>query len=446
MSKGRLFHYLKNSISKQLSLFTSSVSSNIISGTVWENNCNKPPLNNGLSSLNAETNAYSSGIVVSLDIASSKVTAIVGRYNESKQIEILGIGEAISEGVIRGVISNINKTTVAVKMAISEASIESNVDINLVIAGISGSLKNLKQRGVLIRSNPNDDITLNDIEKLKNQMYDVLVPPGDEIIYLQPSYYRVDNLTLVRNPVGMCGGRLEAEFHIVTANYTAVKNLHKCIANAGVNIEKLYPMPIASAESILNEDEKEEGVVLIDIGASTTSLAVYKHGIIQMAEVIRLGGNSITEDVRNFGGVIISKAERLKMEFGNALEAGISPKEVIAVRPFQKQKIKEISRKKLSAVICARIEELIGLAYYSVTKSLPGVNLPFGLIITGGTSLIPNIAKIAENVTGLECSIGYPDIGLAPNQFLTAEKYRILDSPQYSAALGLLKMGLSNNF
>ena len=387
--------------------------------------------------------AKNSPIVVGLDIGTTKICVTVGRRSEHGKIEVLGMGKAESAGVTRGVVSNIQKTVQAIILAVEEASAQSNVDVKIVNVGIAGQhIKSLQHRGILTRKELNTEIQRKDIDKLIEDMYKLVMPPGEEIIHVLPQEFTVDNEPGIKDPLGMAGVRLEANFHIISGHVSAVKNILKCVGNAGLETQELILEPLASSESVLSEEEKEAGVVLVDIGGGTTDLAIFHEGIIRHTAVIPFGGNSVTEDIREGCSVMRNQAELLKTRFGSALAEENKENEIICVPGLRGREPKEISVKNLAYVIQARMEEIIEHVYYEIKSSGYEKKLIAGIVITGGGAQLKHLPQLVEFVTGLDSRIGYPNEHLAKNDVLPKNVYDELKSPMYATGIGLLIKGI----
>jgi len=387
--------------------------------------------------------AKNSPIVVGLDIGTTKICVTVGRRSEHGKIEVLGMGKAESAGVTRGVVSNIQKTVQAIILAVEEASAQSNVDVKIVNVGIAGQhIKSLQHRGILTRKELNVEIQRKDIDKLIEDMYKLVMPPGEEIIHVLPQEFTVDNEPGIKDPIGMAGVRLEANFHIISGHVSAVKNILKCVGNAGLETQELILEPLASSESVLSEEEKEAGVVLVDIGGGTTDLAIFHEGIIRHTAVIPFGGNSVTEDIREGCSVMRNQAELLKTRFGSALAEENKENEIICVPGLRGREPKEISVKNLAYVIQARMEEIIEHVYYEIKSSGYEKKLIAGIVITGGGAQLKHLPQLVEFVTGLDSRIGYPNEHLAKNEILPKNVYDELKSPMYATGIGLLIKGI----
>jgi cell division protein FtsA len=387
--------------------------------------------------------AKNSPIVVGLDIGTTKICVTVGRRSDYGKIEILGIGKAESAGVTRGVVSNIQRTVQAIIEAVEEASAQSNVDVKIVNVGIAGQhIKSLQHRGILTRKDVNSEIQRNDIDRLVEDMYKLLMPPGEEIIHVLPQEFTVDNEPGIKDPIGMAGVRLEANFHIISGQVTAVKNILKCVTNGNLETQELILEPLASSESVLSDEEKEAGVVLVDIGGGTTDVAIFHEGIIRHTAVIPFGGNSVTEDIREGCSVMRSQAELLKTRFGSALADENKENEIICVPGLRGRGPKEISVKNLAFVIQARMEEIIEHVYYEIKSSGYEKKLIAGIVITGGGAQLKHLSQLVEFVTGLDSRIGYPNEHLAKNDVLPKTVYEELKSPMYATGIGLLIKGI----
>ena len=389
------------------------------------------------------TSAKNNPIVVGLDIGTTKICAIVGRRSDHGKIEVLGIGKAESSGVTRGVVSNIQKTVQGILESVEIASTQSNVDIKVVNVGIAGQhIKSLQHRGILTRKDLNTEIQKGDIDKLVADMYKLLMPPGEEIIHVLPQEFTVDNEPGIKDPIGMAGVRLEANFHIISGHVSAVKNIIKCVNNAGLEADDLILEPLASSEAVLSDEEKEAGVVLVDIGGGTTDIAIFHEGIIRHTAVIPFGGNSVTEDIREGCSVMRNQAELLKTRFGSALADENKDNEIISVPGLRGRDPKEISVKNLAYVIQARMEEIIEHVYYEIKSSGYEKKLIAGIVITGGGAQLKHLPQLVEYVTGLDCRVGYPNEHLAKNEVLAKAVYDDLKSPLYATSIGLLIKGV----
>ena len=374
-------------------------------------------------------------IIVGLDIGTTKICAIVGRKNEFGKLEVLGVGKAVSDGVIRGIVTNIDKTVNAIEKAVTEASEQSGIDIRVVNVGIAGQhIKSAVHHGSITRDS-DDEITVEDLNRLTNDMYRIVIPPGSEIIHVMPQDYIVDYEDGIKDPVGMSGVKLEADFHIITAQTNAINNINKCIRRGGLEIENLILEPLASSLAVLSDEEKEAGVCLVDIGGGTTDIAVFYDNIIRHTAVIPFGGNIITSDIKQGCMVMEQQAEQLKIKFGRAIAEEASPNEIVSIPGLRNRAPKEISIKNLAHIIESRMEEIIEMVHTEIITSGFNKKLAAGIVVTGGGSLLSNLQQLFEYMTGLDTRIGYP------NEHLGKSKVDAVKSPVYATSVGLVLSG-----
>jgi cell division protein FtsA len=379
-----------------------------------------------------------SEIVVGLDIGTTKIAALVGRKTGHDKIEILGIGKAESLGVARGVVLNIDETVKAIKLAVEEAAAKSGVDIKVVNVGIAGQhIKSVQHRGMKTRRSIDEEISQKDIDELIEDMYRLVMSPGEEIIHVIPQEYIVDNEIGIKNPIGMAGTRLEANFHIITGQVAAARNIYKCVNKAGLDVQDLTLEPLASADAVLSKEEKEAGVVLVDIGGGTTDVAIFHDGIIRHTAVIPFGGNIITEDIKEGCSIIKTQAELLKMKFGSALASENQENEIVSIPGLRGRPHKEISVRNLANIIQARMEEIIEHVYYEIKNSGFEKKLIAGIVVTGGGAQLKHITQLMEFVTGMDTRVGYP------NEHLAASSEEVT-SPMFATGVGLVMRGLQN--
>lgn len=378
-------------------------------------------------------------IIVGLDIGTTKIVAIVGAKNEFGKLEIMGMGKAESLGVSRGVVSNIEKTVDAIRKAIKEAEEESGVDIRVVNVGIAGQhIQSHQHRNMMTRQSTEDEIGQVDIDRLVDMMYRIPQQPGYEIIHVLPQEYIVDNEVGIKDPIGMSGIRLEANFHIITGQVTAANNLNKCVVKAGLEVADLILEPLASSEAVVSDEEKEAGVVLVDIGGGTTDIAIFQDGIIRHTAVIPFGGNIITEDIKEGCTVLKQQAELLKIRFGSALASETQDNEIVSIPGLRGRDPKEISVKNLANIIQARVEEIIEMVHYEIKASGFEKKLIAGIVLTGGGALLKNIRPLVEYMTGMDVRIG------TPNEHLASADSEV-KSPMYATSVGLVLMGFQRS-
>jgi len=375
-------------------------------------------------------------LVVGLDIGTTKIAAIVGYKNEFGKVVILSIGKAESLGVQRGVVANIEQTIDSINTAVKLAADKANIDIEEVIVGIAGQhIKSMQHRGMITRKSLDEEVNQNDVDNLIDNMHRLVMNPGEEIIHVIPQEYIIDNEGGIRNPIGHSGIRLEGNFHIITGQVSAVKNIFKCVSRANLITADLHLEPLASADAVLSDEEKEAGVVLVDIGGGTTDVAIFYDGIIRHTAVIPFGGNIITEDIKEGCGIIKTHAEQLKMRFGSALEQESQKNEVISIPGLRGRPHKEISVNTLAQIIEARMEEILDLVLFEIKNSGYDRKLAGGIVITGGGSQLKHLNHLVMRQTGLDCRIG------TPNEHLAGADDE-LKNPMYATAVGLVMKGI----
>jgi len=378
-------------------------------------------------------------IAVGLDIGTTKIVAMVGRRNEYGKVEVLGLGKAKSLGVQRGVVSNIVQTIDSIQHAITEAEATSGVKIEEVVVGIAGQhIRSLQHSDYITRDNPDEVIGDKDIKDLIDNVHKLVMLPGEEIIHVLPQEYKVDGQAEIKEPRGMYGGRLEANFHIVVGQVSAIRNIGRCVKNSDLTVGGITLEPLASADAVLSEEEKEAGVVLVDIGGGTTDVAIFKDGIIRHTAVIPFGGNVITEDIKEGCSIIEKQAEQLKIKFGSAWPGENKENEIVSIPGLRGREPKEISLKNLSRIIHARVVEIVEQVHLEIKNygyEDRKKKLIAGIVLTGGGAQLKHIKQLVEYVTGMDTRIGYP------NEHLAKESGEDLSSPLYATAVGLVMRG-----
>ncbi|MEO2053619.1 cell division protein FtsA [Flagellimonas beolgyonensis] len=377
---------------------------------------------------------------VGLDIGTTKIVAIIGRENEYGKIEILGTGKSKSLGVHRGVVNNITQTISSIQQAVEQAELNSGLKIGSVVVGIAGQhIRSLQHSDYITRPNSEEVIQDEDLDKLCNQVYKLVMLPGEEIIHVLPQEYKVDGQSEIKEPKGMYGGRLEANFHVVVGQVSSIKNIGRCIKSAGLDLGSITLEPLASADAVLSQEEKEAGVALIDIGGGTTDLAIFKDGIIRHTSVIPFGGNVITEDIKEGCSIIEKQAELLKIKFGSAWPGENKDNEIVSIPGLRGREPKEITLKNLSKIIHARVVEIIEQVYVEIKNyghEEQKKKLIAGIVLTGGGSQLKHLKQLVEYITGMDTRIGYP------NEHLAGDSDEEIASPLYATAVGLLMKAL----
>ncbi len=377
---------------------------------------------------------------VGLDIGTTKIVAIIGRENEYGKIEVLGMGKSKSLGVHRGVVNNITQTISSIQQAVEQAELNSGLKIGSVVVGIAGQhIRSLQHSDYITRPNSEEVINNEDLDRLCNQVYKLVMLPGEEIIHVLPQEYKVDGQSEIKEPKGMYGGRLEANFHVVVGQVSSIKNIGRCIKSAGLDLGSITLEPLASADAVLSQEEKEAGVALLDIGGGTTDLAIFKDGIIRHTSVIPFGGNVITEDIKEGCSIIEKQAELLKIKFGSAWPGENKDNEIVSIPGLRGREPKEITLKNLSKIIHARVVEIIEQVYVEIKNyghEDQKKKLIAGIVLTGGGSQLKHLKQLVEYITGMDTRIGYP------NEHLAGDSDEEIASPLYATAVGLLMKAL----
>lgn len=374
-------------------------------------------------------------MVVGVDIGTTKVCAVVARKDELGRINILGVGVAQSHGLNRGVVVNIDRTVAAVQQAVQEAERMAGVKVQRVFAGIAGDhVQSFQSRGVVTISNPEGEISQDDVRRLIEDTTHVAMPADREILHVIPQEFIVDGQDGVFDPVGMSGVRLEANVHIITGLVSAARNIHRCIERAGYNVADVVLEPLASSRAVLHDDEKEVGVALIDIGGGTTDMAIFEDSTIRHTAVVAVAGNKVTDDIRRGLGVMRDQAEALKCQFGIAMANALEQEEEILIPGIGGRNEKSIRRGALAQIIQPRLEEILEIAAIEIKRSGYARHLSAGVVITGGGSLIPHIADLAADILGMDCRVGVP-MGVSGG--LVEE----VGDPKFATAVGLVMQG-----
>ncbi|MDC0629313.1 MAG: cell division protein FtsA [Flavobacteriaceae bacterium] len=375
-------------------------------------------------------------ISVGLDIGTTKIVAMIGRKNEYDKLEILGIGKSKSLGVHRGVVNNITQTIQSIQQAVLESEADSGLKIGDVTVGIAGQhIRSLQHSDYITRENSELVINEEDIDRLINQVHKLVMLPGEEIIHVLPQDYKVDGQAEIKEPIGMYGERLEANFHVVVGQVSSIRNIGRCVQTAGLDLDGITLEPLASANAVLSQEEKEAGVALIDIGGGTTDLAVFKDGIIRHTAVIPFGGNVITEDIKEGCSIIEKQAELLKIKFGSAWPGENKENEIVSIPGLRGRDPKEITLKNLSKIIHARVVEIIEQVYVEIKNyghEEQKKKLIAGIVLTGGGSQLKHLKQLVEYITGMDTRVGYP------NEHLAGDSDSDITSPMYATAVGLV--------
>jgi len=374
-----------------------------------------------------------SGVFAALDIGTTKVCCIVGSITENGAISILGVGHTPSDGLNRGVVVNIEKTIRSIERAVDEAQHRAGIPVHYVTVGIAGDhIQSFQSRSVIAISSPDHEIRQTDVTRLLNDAKRVAIPADRRIIHIIPQEFIVDGQDGVHDPIGMSGVRMEANVHIVTGLVTAAENIYKCVERAGLHVKDMVLEPLASSYAVLDDEEREVGVVLIDIGGGTTDVAIFEDHTIRHTAVIGIAGKKVTDDIRIGLGVLNDQAEHLKRNYGVALSDLILNDEEITVRGVGGRKPLELPKSMLSRIIQSRMEEILEFALTEVERSRYLHRLSAGAVITGGGAMVRGTTELAQRVLHMPVKIGIPSGftgGLAPE----------VENPVYATAVGLLK-------
>ena len=370
-------------------------------------------------------------IVVGLDLGSTKVTAVVGEVSADR-IEILGVGNVACRGLRKGVVSNIEWTVRSIREAIDAAQTMAGVEITTVYVGVAGShVRSQASDGICAISGR--EVRRSDLERVLEGARAIPVDADRTILHALPREYVVDNQDGIRDPIGMSGVRLQARVNLITAATSCVQNVQRCVERCGLNVAGVVLQPLASADAVVSEDEKEIGVAVIDIGGGTTDVVLYSDGGVSYITVIPAGGNNITSDVAAGLRTPVAEAERLKRNYGCALGRMIADDEEIEVPGVGGHAPRRVARRLLSDIIEPRVEEIFSAARSRMEETGLLEQLSSGCVLTGGAALMEGVAECAEEILGMPVRLGFP-IGLEG-------MYQLVQGPQYATGVGLLRHG-----
>ncbi|WP_298050545.1 cell division protein FtsA [uncultured Paenalcaligenes sp.] len=368
-------------------------------------------------------------LIVALDIGTSKVVAVVAEVLPEGRFEVLGLGQHESMGMRKGVVVNIEATVNSIQRALEEAELMADCKIGGVYTGVSGShIASLNSSGMVAIKDK--EVTSADVSKVVEIAQAVNIPMDQQVLHVLEQEFFVDAQEEIKQPVGMSGFRLEVRVHIVTAASSAVQNIERCVRRCGSDVQELMLAPLASSMACLTDDEKELGVVLIDIGSGTTDIAIYTGGAIRHTHVIPIAGDQITSDIATMLRTPMPDAEEIKLRYGLAREANASPEELIEVTGLGDRPNRQVKRHELGAVIEPRVEELFQLVQHSLKESGYENLLASGVVITGGSALLPGIVELAEEVFSKQVRVAMP--------IYHGSLADMMRNPRFSTAMGLL--------
>lgn len=377
-------------------------------------------------------------IIVGLDIGTTKIAVIAGRKNEFGKLEILGFGKANSNGVKHGQVLNIDETIKAIRTALDNCFASNpTLEIREVYVGIAGHhIKSLQTRGDIVRQSTENEISQKEIDQLIADQYKTYIPAGDQIIDVIPQEFTVDNFQNIPNPIGYGGVKVGANFHIITGDKNAIRNINRSVEKSGLHTKDLVLQPLASSSAVMAQEDLEAGVAIVDIGGGTTDLAVFYEGILKHTAVIPFAGENITNDIKTGLGVLKTQAEQMKVQFGSALANETKSNAYITIPGMRGMPAKEISVKNLAGIIQARMSEILDFVTYHLKQvGLDSRSLNGGVVLTGGGSQLRHLIQLTEYVTGLPARIGFP------NEHLAAGHIEELAKPTYSTCIGLILKG-----
>lgn len=379
-------------------------------------------------------------ITVGLDIGTSKVCALIASPGERGQkLNILGIGITESNGLNRGVVSNIEKTVKTIQYVIEQAEQQAGCEVSEVVVGIAGDhIESFQSKGIVGISNPTHEIQSSDVTRVLDECRNIQIPSERQILHIIPQEFIIDGQDGIIDPVGMSGIRLETNVHVVTGLHTAIENIHRCVERNNISVKAIVLEPLASSYAVLEDDEKEVGVALVDIGGGTTDIAIFEENVIRFTSIFAVAGRQVTDDIRKGLGIVAVEAERLKKEYGHACIESIHNDELFMIPGVGGRRPREISKSDFAKIIQPRMEEIFEIALSEIRRSGYAGSLGAGVVITGGTALLKGTEELAQKVFGMPVKIGIPSgitySGLGPE----------VENPIYSTAVGLALYGLKD--
>ncbi len=371
-------------------------------------------------------------LIAAIDIGSTKIVAVAGRKHPNGQVEVLAIEKVASTGVKRGIVLNIDETVKAIRQVVSALEQRLNIKLSEVFVGVAGHNVRTMVNQCYNFIKEGNEINTFDLEQLLQDSYRIILEPDEKILHVIPQYYTVDHESGIKKPVGHSGQRIEGHFHVVIGRLSAISNVEKCIERAGLRLNGLLFTPLASSGAVLSEEEKEAGVVVVDIGAGVTELALFQDGVLRHSAIVPFGGNVITDDIKEGCAVLFKQAEALKTQFGSALGTLAREDAVVTIPGIPGWEPKEISFKSLACIIQARMEEIIELIMHHVERSGYYEKLGAGIVITGGGAMLAHLTELTKLKTGLDVRIGKPSMAFSN------EETDSLSDTSFSTAVGLL--------
>lgn len=376
--------------------------------------------------------------IAAIDIGTTKIVAILGELASDGKLKILGMERTVSRGVKRGVIHDINLTIEGIQEVVARLKAKTNKEISTVYVGIAGQhIRIVKEKKFKYIDNSIGEITKEDVESITNENYKHPVEIGEQILHVIPQEFVVDKEIGIKKPVGMAGRRIDGKFNIIIGRTASAQNIKKCVQSVGLEVEELVLEPLASSLAVLSKEEKEAGVVLVDIGGGTTDVTVYLDGVLKHASVFPFGGDNVTKDIKEACSVLLKQAEGLKVQFGEALADMTPADKVVTIPASGGWNEKDISFKFLAEIIQCRMEEIIDSVKFEIESTGLSDKIGAGIVLTGGGSLLDNLDKLTSQRIGLDVRIGYPK----GSEKIILDEH--LEHPMYSTSVGLLLKGLS---
>jgi cell division protein FtsA len=372
-----------------------------------------------------------------LDIGTNKIVCLIGKENGTGAHEVVNYSIAESAGIRRGVIVNIDETAGAITKAVKMASLDLGAEIKNVYVNITGQQFRTIERTLKKKINPGKIISKDDIKALRDEARDIDLPFGDVIYHMVNQSFTIDNEEM-GNPIGAAGNQLIAVFRLIVAPDNYRHKIETCLNAAGLKMVKCIVNPFAAAESVLSDDEKEGGVVLVDFGAGTTSIALFYEGTLRHMSIVPFGGNVVTQDIREGCSILLRQAESLKVQFGKAIGDFAPDNMLVTIPGINGWEPKELSVKSLAYIIQARMEEIVESVAFQIEQSGYTEKLAAGIVMTGNGALLENLGQLMRFKTGLDVRIGYPMIKLSPSM------EKVLDAPGFATSMGLLKMAMND--
>ena len=377
-----------------------------------------------------------SNYIAAIDLGTTKVVTILGEKRNNGRFRIVAHSDADSLGVRRGQVENIQHVIEAIRPTLQNVKEAAGIEeMPEVFVGIAGQhIRCIESRADSTRNAYDVEISEDEVRRLETDMYKIRMEPGEEVLHVIPQHYSVDDSNGISDPVGRLGQRLSGNFHVIIGKTSSVHHTELCIRRLGLTQKRLILEPLASAHAVLNDDEKEMGVAMIDMGGGTTDLAVYHDGIVRHTAVIPFGGNIITEDIKRGCEILLRQAEQVKVQYGSCLASMVSNNKIITVPGIAGRESREIGFKSLASIIEARLDEIIGMVMMEINRSGYAKKLGAGIVLTGGGSKLKDLPEFIKLKTGMDVRLGKPE-------YTTSDSAKEILQPKFSTAVGLIMCG-----